>query len=168
MVHLIWFWFLPWGSWPISWWAACQHCNLLECPTVSSCLFAPVIIRPLPVTHRRCGSNNPQQVFNSTGEKYPPGMLYWCVRATGWESRRRETSLSALCFYYLCVQGSMYLLTHLLIFFLQLLLDSHLLRDLARRQSYPGSLCYINRACYTSSPSPFPSQAAFYVLPASL
>lgn len=51
-----------------------------ECPTVNSWLFASVIIRPLPVTHRRCGSKNPQQVFNSTGEKYSPVMLYWCAR----------------------------------------------------------------------------------------
>lgn len=103
-----------------------------ECPTVTSCLFAPVIIRPLPVTHRRCGPNNPQQVFNSTGEKHSPVMLHWCVRNAGWESKRRETSLRELRFYYHCVQGSMCLLSHLFIFFLQVLLDSHLLQGIGR------------------------------------
>lgn len=82
-------------------------------------------------------------------------MLYWCVRDR--ESKRTETSLSALCFYYHCVQSSMCLLT---VHFLPS--ASFALSPAARHwQSCPGSLCYLDRACHTSSPPPFPAQLPF-------
>lgn len=74
-----------------------------ECPIVNSCLFAPVIIRPLPVTQRRCGSNNPQQVFNGTeGKALSRNAVLMCQRHRLREQEERDIIKCTVLLLFLC------------------------------------------------------------------